>query len=100
MPYDIIFMTTVLPTLLAVGGGVSVVWIVTRAFLQYKRAPSSPEWAAIADSIESLHHTVEDLRDDVREQIRETRELSGRVAIAERLLTKAADNPGLEAHGE
>ncbi len=87
MPYDIIFMTTVLPTLVFTGGGVAAVWIITRAWLQYKRGPTADDLAGVSEAIEQLQHTVEDLRDDLRAQLTDVRELSGRVEFTERLLT-------------
>ena len=86
MPYDIIFMTTVLPTLILTGGGVAAIWVVTRAWLRYKRSPTAEELNRIAESLELLHHSVEDLRDDLRGRMNEIRELSGRVEFTERLL--------------
>ena len=86
MPYDIIFMTTVLPTLILTGGGVAAIWVVTRAWLRYKRSPNAEELGRIVESLEVLHHAVEDLRDDLRLRMNEIRELSGRVEFAERLL--------------
>jgi hypothetical protein len=88
MPYDIIFMTTVLPSLIVTGGGVAAIWIITRAWLRYKRSPTADELAQLSESLEVLNHSVEDLREDIRGHMSEMRELSGRVEFAERLLTE------------
>jgi hypothetical protein len=48
--------------------------------------------ADIAEALELLHQSVEDLRDDLRGQLGEMRELSGRIDFAERLLTKARED--------
>jgi hypothetical protein len=94
MPYDIIFITTVLPTLIYAGGGVAAVWIITRAWLQHKRSPTTEELAGISEALEQLLHSVDDLRDDLRAQLTDVRELSGRVEFTERLLTnRRPDDP-------
>ncbi len=91
MPTDIMFMTTVLPTLILTAGGVGAAWIITRAWLRGRKDVPPAELVKISESLELLQHSVDDLRDDLRIHVNEIRELSGRVEFAERLLTAAKD---------
>ena len=88
MPYGIIFLTTVLPTVIATVGGVTAIWIITRTWLRYKRSPSGEDLSRISESLEALHESVDDLRNDLRGRMNEIRELSSRIEFAERLLTE------------
>ncbi len=89
MPYGIVFMTEVLPTLIWTAGGLAALWLGSNVFLKYRRGTSGDELARIAESLELLHQSVEDVRDELREQMGEVRELSGRIEFAERILAKA-----------
>ncbi len=86
--YDIIFMTTVLPALIVTAGGVGGVWLITSAWLRNKKNVRPEELGRIADTLELLQHSVDDLREDLRIQVNQIREISGRVEFAERLLTE------------
>ena len=89
MPYGIIFMSEVLPTIIFTAGGVAALWIGTSAFLRFRRAAAPEELARINESLEMLHESVEDLRDAMQDQMTHVREISGRVEFAERMLTRA-----------
>ena len=91
LPYSLIFMSEVLPTLILTAGGVLALWIGTNAWLRLRKGPHPVELERMAESLELLHHTVEDMRDEMREQLGDVRELSGRIEFAERMLTKARD---------
>jgi hypothetical protein len=91
MPYGIVFMTEVLPTLIWTAGGLAALWLGTNTFLKYRRNPSGDELGRIAESLELLHHSVEDIRDEMRDQMSEVRELSGRIEFAERILAKGPE---------
>lgn len=92
MPYGIIFMNEVLPSLILVGGGVLAMWIGANTWLKLKKPSGNTDIDRIADSLEMLHQSVEDLRDEIRGQMTDMRELSGRVEFAERMLTKARED--------
>jgi len=92
VPYGLIFMSEVLPTLILTAGGVLALWIGTNTWLRLRRGPHPVELERISESLELLHHTVEDMRDEMREQLGDVRELSGRIEFAERMLTKARDD--------
>jgi hypothetical protein len=92
MPYGIIFMSEVLPSLIFTAGGVLALWIGANTWLRLRKSSGGTEYERIAESIELLHQSVEDLRDDLRGQLDEVRELSGRIDFAERLLTKARED--------
>ncbi len=95
MPYDIFFMTSVLPALIYTAGGVGAVAIVSRVWLRNKKNAPSEELDRIVEALEVLQHSVDDLRDDMRGQISHIREISGRVEFTERLLTgKQQDQVG------
>ncbi len=91
MPTDIIFLTTVVPTLIFTAGGVGAVWIITWAWLRNKKNVPPEQLAKMLGALEELQHSVDDLRDDIRVQVNEIREISGRVEFAERLLTAQKD---------
>lgn len=91
MPYGIIFLNEVLPSLILVTGGVLAMWIGSRTWLKLKKPEGSADLERIAESLELLHNSVEDLRDELRAQMTDVRELSGRVEFAERMLTKVRD---------
>jgi hypothetical protein len=95
MPYGIVFMSNVLPTLILTGGGLAAIWIVTHGWLKYKSRPTPEELSRIAESMELLGQSVEDMRDELRDQMIEVRGLSGRVEFAERLLTQAREEERL-----
>jgi hypothetical protein len=92
MPYGIIFMNEVLPSLILVAGGVLAMWIGSNTWLKLKKPAGSADFDRIAESLEMLHNSVEDLRDELRGQMTDVRELSGRIEFAERMLTKARDD--------
>ena len=87
MPYEIVVLT-VLPVLIAAAGGVGATWMITSAWVRNKKNVRPEELGKIAEALKGLQHSVDDLRDDMRIQVNEIRELSGRVEFAERLLTE------------
>ncbi len=87
MPVEIILLS-VLPALIATAGGMGATWLITSAWLRHKKNVRPEELGKIAETLEMLQHSVDDLRDDVRVQANEIREISGRVEFAERLLTE------------
>lgn len=91
MPYGIVFMTEVLPTLIWTAGGLAALWLGSNVFLKYRRNPPGDELGRIAESLELLHQSIEDIRDEMREQMSDVRELSGRIEFAERILAKAPE---------
>jgi len=91
MPYGIIFMSEVLPTLILTAGGVAAFWIGTSTFLKLRRTASTHELGRISESLDLLHESMDDIRDALHSQMGEVRELSGRIEFAERMLTKARD---------
>jgi len=94
MPVEVIILS-VLPALIATAGGVGATWLITSAWLRSKKHVRPEEFGKIAESLEMLQHSVDDLRDDLRTQANEIREISGRVEFAERLLTgKKQDQVG------
>ena len=84
MPYEIIFLSTVLPALIATAGGVGATWIIASAWLRNKKNVRPEDLGRIADTLELLQQSV----DDLRIQANEIREISGRVEFAERLVTE------------
>ena len=92
MPYGIIFVDQVLPSLILVAGGVLAMWIASHTWLKLKKSSGNADFERIAESLEMLHNSVEDLRDELRAQMADVRELSGRVEFAERMLTKARED--------
>ena len=90
MPYGVIFMTEVLPTLITVAGSVTALWILSRTWLQHKHGlpTQNVDLDSLAEAMEQLQHSIDDLRDDLGAQVTDIRELSGRVEFAERLLKK------------
>ena len=95
MPYGIVFMSSVLPTLILTVGGLAALWIVTHGWLRYKSRPTPEELSRIAESMELLGQSMEDMRDELRDQLIEVRGLSGRVEFAERLLTQSREEERL-----
>ena len=91
MPYGIIFMSEVLPTLILTAGGIAAFWIGTSTFLKLRRSPASNDLGRISESLDSLHESMDDIRDALHSQMGEMRELSGRIEFTERMLTKARD---------
>ena len=91
MPYGIIFMSEVLPTLILTAGGVAAFWIGTSTFLRLRRSGPTHELARITESLDLLHESMDDIRDALHSQMGEMRELSGRIEFTERMLTKASD---------
>lgn len=91
MPYGIIFMSEVLPTLILTAGGVAAFWIGTSTFLRLRRSGPTNDLARISESLDLLHESMDDIRDAIHSQMGEMRELSGRIEFAERMLTKARD---------
>ena len=91
MPYGIIFMSEVLPTLILTAGGVAAFWIGTSTFLRLKRSGPQNELVRISESLELLNDSMDDVREAIHSQMGEMRELSGRIEFAERMLTKARD---------
>lgn len=91
MPYGIIFMSEVLPTLILTAGGVAAFWIGTSTFLKLRRSSPSNDLGRISESLDSLHEAMDDIRDGLHSQMGEMRELSGRIEFTERMLTKARD---------
>jgi hypothetical protein len=55
MPYGIIFMSEVLPTLILTAGGVAAFWIGNSAFLRLRRSAPPNELARISEALELLH---------------------------------------------
>jgi hypothetical protein len=90
MPYGVIFMSEVLPTLITVAGSVSALWIISRTWLQHKQGQPAQnvDLDSLAEAMEQIQHSIDDLRDDVGAQVGDIRELSGRIEFAERLLEK------------
>jgi len=91
MPYGIIFMSEVLPTLILTAGGVAAFWIGTSTFLRLKRSSPTSDLTRISESLDLLHESMDDIRDALHSQMGEMRELSGRIEFTERMLTKARD---------
>jgi hypothetical protein len=91
MPYGIIFMSEVLPTLILTAGGIAAFWIGTSTFLKLRRSGPTNELGRISESLDLLHESVDDIRDALHGQMGEMRELSGRIEFTERMLTKARD---------
>ena len=91
MPYGIIFMSEVLPTLILTAGGVAAFWIGTSTFLRLRRSGPTNDLARISESLDLLHESMDDIRDALHSQMGEMRELSGRIEFTERMLTKARD---------
>jgi hypothetical protein len=58
MPYGIVFMTEVLPTLIWTAGGLAALWLGSNVFLKYRRNPPGDELGRIADSLELLHQSI------------------------------------------
>ncbi len=71
MPTDIIFLSTALPALIFAAGGVGAVCIITYAWLRNKKNVPPEELGKIAETLELLQHSVDDLRDDLRVQVNE-----------------------------
>ncbi len=92
MPYGIIFMSEVLPTLILTAGGIAALWIGTSTFLRLKRNDSPGELIKISESLELLHESMDDVRDAIHSQNTDMRELSGRIEFTERMLTKARED--------
>jgi len=98
MPGDlnsIIFMSEILPTLIMTAGGVAAFWIGSRTYLRLKQGGTSNDMSKIAESLDLLHESMDDIRAVLHSQSDEVRELSGRIEFAERLLTKARDEDRL-----
>ena len=57
MPYGIVFMSSVLPTLILTAGGLAAIWIVTHGWLKYKSRPTPEELSRIAESM--VDETIE-----------------------------------------
>ena len=91
MPYGIIFMSEVLPTLILTAGGVAAFWIGTSTFLKLRRSGPPEELGRISESLDLLHESMDDVRDAIHSQMTDIRELSGRIEFTERMLTKARD---------
>lgn len=91
MPYGIIFMSEVLPTLILTAGGVAALWIGTSTFLKLRGTAPTNELGRISESLDLLHESMDDIRDALHSQMGDVRELSGRIEFAERMLTKARD---------
>ena len=91
MPYGIIFMSEVLPTLILTAGGVAAFWIGTSTFLRLKRSGPQNDLVRISESLELLNDSMDDVREAIHSQMGEMRELSGRIEFTERMLTKARD---------
>ena len=91
MPYGIVFMSEVLPTLILTAGGVAAFWIGASTFLRLRRSGPTTDLARISESLDLLHESMDDIRDALHSQMGEMRELSGRIEFAERMLTKARD---------
>ena len=91
MPYGIIFMSEVLPTLILTAGGVAAFWIGTSTFLKLRRTAPTNELGRISESLDLLHESMDDIRHALHSQMGEVRELSGRIEFTERMLTKARD---------
>ena len=92
MPYGIIFMNEVLPTLILTAGGVAALWIGASTFLRLKRSGPPEELGRIAESLDLLNEPMDDIRHALHSQMGEMRELSGRIEFAERMLTQARDD--------
>ena len=92
MPYGIVFMSEVLPSLIVTAGGVLALWIGANTWLRLKKGTGGTEQERIAEALEMLHQSVEDLREDLHGHSDGMRELSGRIDFAERLLTKARED--------
>ena len=88
---SIVFMSEVVPTLIMTIGGVAAFWIGAKTFLRLKQGGAPNDLAKIADSLDLLHESVDDIRASLHSQGDEMRELSGRIEFAERLLTKARE---------
>ncbi len=56
MPYGIIFMSEVLPTLILTAGGVAAFWIGTSTFLKLRRTAPTNELGRISESLDLLRH--------------------------------------------
>ena len=92
MPYGIIFMSEVLPTLILTAGGVAAFWIGTSTFLKLRRTAPANELGRISESLDLLHESMDDIRHALHSQMGEMRELSGRIEFTERMLTKARED--------
>ena len=98
MPFGLIFMSEVLPTLIVGGGGLVALGMILK-FMSHRRGTLSSDQVErliatmenLPASIDSLHQAVEDLRNDTISQGEDVRELSGRIEFAERMLVEAKE---------
>ena len=93
--HSIIFMSEILPTLIVTAGAVAAIGIGAKTYLRLKQTSGPCELAKIAESIDLLHESLDDIRAELHAQNDDFRELSGRIEFAERLLTKARDQDRL-----
>jgi hypothetical protein len=70
---------------------VTAFWIGAKTFLRLKQGAAPNQMDRIAESLELLHESVDDIREALHSQSEEVRELSGRIEFTERLLSKARD---------